>query len=287
MHANVIGINIIVGSTDEKDGSVIWEPPEKAAKGCAKLIALAHENSFGTGFSVGLANKGNFIVTDFNREKFIQSLKEMLRAYASFAQQNKVSMFTVAGEIDTVAGIRTVQRVDRTKLTYDLSKELISEVRKVYDGKIIIGLAGVEADEVGVSHYYPFEGANIICFSANALPDDAIEANLQLIRNLAIIMKEIGQKVGIQEVMLCEITIIPKEIEVDPTDTEAWVKMQREEQALFNTSSYLRNRDNFLHRLITEVGPELSGMNLAPPGGLFSLKGESENTFIEDLDKWK
>ena len=100
-------------------------------------------------------------------------------------------------------------------------------------------------------------------------------------------MKEIGQKVEIREVMLCELTVLPHEIEVDPTDGEAWVRMQREKQALFNAPSYLKNRDGFLHRLITEVGPELSGMNIAPPRGLFSLKGESENIFIEDLDQWK
>ncbi|MEW5896794.1 MAG: hypothetical protein AB1668_03830 [Nanoarchaeota archaeon] len=294
MHANVVGVSVIVGSTDEKDGSAVWDSPEKAAKGCAKLIALAHENGMGTSFSVWLANEKYGVITDFNREKFIQSRKEMLKAYASFAQQNKVSMFTVANEIDTVAAIPAVQTIDRGSLTNDLSKELIGGVREVYDGKIAIGLAGIEAGEVGIPHYYPFEGANILCFSANALPDDKIEANLQLIRNLTLIMKELGQKIGIEEIMLCEISVIPHEIKVDPTNNEAWVKMQRENLVLFNSSSYKKNRNEFFHRLITEVGPEFSGMSLAPPGTLFTLpedeSGENnffESTFIEDLDNWK
>ena len=152
MHANVISVNVFAGSTNEEDGSAIWESPEKKALGCIKLFALAHENSLGTALSVSLANEEQFIVKNFNREKFIQTNKEMLKAYASFAQQNKVPMFTIANEIDSFAGIRTMQTVDRTKLTYDLSKEFIAEARKVYDGKLIIGLAGVEADEVGQFH---------------------------------------------------------------------------------------------------------------------------------------
>ena len=103
-------------------------------------------------------------------------------------------------------------------------------------------------------------------------------------------MKEIGQKVGIKEVMLCEITLLPAEIKVDPTDTEAWVRMQREQQALFNAPSYQKNKEEFFHRLVTEVGPELSGMSLAQPGeSPFASKGgdSAESTFIEDLDNWK
>ncbi|MEK6816436.1 MAG: hypothetical protein AABY09_02395, partial [Nanoarchaeota archaeon] len=56
-HATAIGVNIISGSTNEEDGAAIWEPPRKAARGCAKLIALAHENSFGTVLTTGLANE--------------------------------------------------------------------------------------------------------------------------------------------------------------------------------------------------------------------------------------
>lgn len=292
LNANTIFLWVFAGFMDN-NGAAVWEPPEKAAKGCAKLIALAHENSIATVFGVGLANKEEMVVEDFhfNRQKFVQTYKEMNKAYASFAQQNKVAIFLIASEIDTLASIPTLQPEEKGSLTEELSKELIKGVKEVYSGKIAIGLAGVEPDEPEAP-YYPFEGASIICFSANERKEERIEESLQWIRMSAAMMKKIGEKAGgIQEVMLCEVSLYPQDVEVSfyTMGTNAALKALGEKQSSFYKSSFQEHEKEFYHRLISEVGSELSGViiNLGPPNP-GSLRGRlAENTVAEEFEKWK
>lgn len=292
LNANTIFLWVSAGFMDN-NGTAVWEPPEKAASGCAKLIALAHENSIATLFGVGLANKEELVIGDFhfNRQKFVQTYKEMNKAYASFAQENKVAIFLITSEIDTLASIPTLQPEEKGSLTEELSKELIKGVKEVYSGKIALGLAGVEPDEPEAP-YYPFEGASIICFSANERKEERIEESLQWIKMSAAMMKKIGEKAGgIEEVMLCEVSLYPQDVNVSFSvmGTEAALKALAEKQSSFYKAPFQEHEKEFYRRLISEVGPELSGViiNFGPPNP-GSLKGRlAENTVAEEFEKWK
>ena len=293
LNANTSAFGVIAGFTDEESGAAVWEPPEKAARGCAKSIALAHENSFRTVFGVSLADEEDVVIKKFNREKFVQTQGEMAKAYAAFAQENMVSIFSAANEVDSMASVATLQPLqteEKTGLTEELSQKLIAEVKKVYYGKIAIGLAGVEPDEM-VIPYYPFEGAHIICFSANGLQEENIESSLQKLRNSTRIMKGIGQQVGIQEVILCEVILFPEKVDVKfgTVGLNAAMKSLQEQLSFYDELSFQENEKEFYRRLISEVGSELSGMALpSGPAGPFSLKGRlAEKTAAEEFGKWE
>ena len=293
LNANTIAFGVIAGFTDEESGAAVWEPPEKAARGCAKSIALAHENSFRTVFGVSLADEEDVVIKKFNREKFVQTQGEMAKAYAAFAQENMVSIFSAANEVDSMASVATLQPLqteEKTGLTEELSQKLIAEVKKVYYGKIAIGLAGVEPDEM-VIPYCPFEGAHIICFSANGLQEENIESSLQKLRNSTRIMKGIGQQVGIQEVILCEVILFPEKVDVKfgTVGLNAAMKSLQEQLSFYDELSFQENEKEFYRRLISEVGSELSGMALpSGPAGPFSLKGRlAEKTAAEEFGKWE
>lgn len=300
LNADTISLGVFAGYTDN-NGAAIWEPPEKAAKGCAKLIALAHENSIKTAFSVNLANEEDMVIEDFhfNREKFMQTHKEMLKSYAAFAQQNKVSIFIIATEIDTLAGIDDVgkpagtpilQPNEKGSLAYDSSKEFIKGVREVYSGKIAIGFVGLDYDEPEAP-YYPFEGADIVCFSGSESREGQVEESIQHMRMKAALVKKTGQKVGIDEVMLCEVYFLPKGVELlfTSTSTSAGLKELMDKQSSFYKASFQQDEKEFFRRLISEAGPELSGV-IIPWGysGPITVRGRlAEQTIAEEFGKWK
>ncbi len=300
LNANTISLGVFAGYTDN-NGAAVWEPPEKAAKGCAKLIALAHENSIKTAFSVNLANEEDMVIEDFhfNREKFMQTHKAMLKSYAAFAQENKVSIFIIATEIDTLGGIEDVgkpvgtprpQPNEKGSLSYDASKEFIAGVREVYDGKIAIGFVGLDYDEPEAP-YYPFEGADIVCFSGSESREGQVEESIQHMRMKAALVKKTGQKVGIDEVMLCEVYFLPKGVELlfTSTSTSAGLKELREKQSFFYKTSFQQDEKEFFRRLISEVGPEISGIIISwGYSGPITVRGRlAENTVAEEFGKWK
>ncbi len=300
LNANTISLGVFAGYTDN-NGAAIWEPPEKAAKGCAKLIALAHENSIKTAFSVNLANEEDMVIEDFhfNREKFMQTHTEMLKSYAAFAQENKVSIFIIATEIDTLGGIEDVGKPAGTSpslpnaegsLSYDASKEFIKGVREVYSGKIAIGFVGLDYDEPEAP-YYPFEGADIVCFSGSESREGQVEESIQHMRMKAALVKKTGEMVGINEVMLCEVYFLPKGVELlfTSTSTSAGLKELIEKQSSFYTASFQQDEREFFRRLISEAGPEISGI-IIPWGysGPITVRERlSEQAIAEEFGKWK
>ncbi len=290
LNANTISFAPTAGFVDDEDGAVIWEPPEKTATGCRKLIALAHENSMKTVMEAGTINEEDFVIKNYNRQRFIQTRKEMMKSYAAFAKENKVSIFSIASEIDSMASVGKIPNEEQATLVPELSKELIKGVKEVYNGKIAIGLAGVEPDEPEAS-YYPFEGASIICFSASNSREDQVEASIQNIQKLVALMKNTGQMVGIQEVILCEVYFFPKDADVlfGKTGLNEAMRALEAQQSSFDRTSFQEQEKEFYHRLISEVGPELSGIaiNAGSPGPLTIRERLAEDTVAEEFGKWK
>lgn len=281
LNANAISVGLFVGYMDN-NGAAIWEPPEKAAQGCANLIALAHENSLAVMFWPAITNEEEMVIEDFHfdRETFIQTYKEMLKSYATFAQQNNVAIFIITTEVDTLAGFPTLQPEEQGRLAHDISKEFIKGVKEVYSGKIAIGLAGIEPDEPEAS-YYPFEGASIICFSSMSR-EGQVETGIQNIRKVAALMKKTGEMAGgINEVMLCEVYFLPKDVTV-----KAFAS--RERPSSFYRASFLQDEKEFFRRLISEAGPELSGIIFSQYSTPVIVRENSpEEAIAEEFGKWK
>ncbi len=296
LNANTISVGVFAGYMDN-NGAAIWEPPEKAAaaKGCANMIALAHENSLAVMFSVALANEEDIVLEDFhfNKEKFIQTYQEMLKSYAAFAQENKVSIFIIATEIDTMAGIAQIPPEDQTAfpaLVHELSQEFIKGVRGVYSGKIAIGFVGLDYDEPEAP-YYPFEGADIVCFSGSESREGQVEESIQHMRMKAALVKKTGQMIGINEVILCEVYFLPKGVELlfTSTSTSAGLKELTDKQSSFYKASFQEDEKEFFRRLISEVGPEISGVIISwGYSGPVTVRGRlAEKTVAEEFEKWK
>ncbi len=291
LNANTVSFAPKAGFVDDEDGAVIWEPPEKTATGCRKLIALAHENSMKTVMEAGTINEEDFVIRNYNRQRFIQTRQEMMKSYAAFAKENKVSIFSIASEIDSMASVGKIPNEEQATLVPELSRELIRGVKEVYDGKIAIGFVGLDYDEPEAP-YYPFEGAHIVCFSASDSREDQVEASVEHIRMKAALVKKTGEMAGgIKEVILCEVYFFPKDADVlfGKTGLNEAMRTLEAQQSSFDRTSFQEQEKEFYHRLISEVGPELSGIaiNAGSPGPLTIRERLAEDAVAEEFGKWK
>ncbi len=226
----------------------------------------------------------------FNQEKFLRNATEMVRAYASFAEENKVPFFLISGEVDTMATVGHKSGKEHTKLVQDTGKALIAEARKVYSGKIIIGLAGISETQEDMP-YYPFEGADILCFSKYAEEGD-IEKSIMQIKRKAENMEGIAQQAGIKEVTLCEVGFILKGLNLNITINTVgkFIEQYEQNRQLYLGESFQKEEAEFYRKLITEVGPQLSGISVpvSIDEGAFSMKGRlAEKEVAEGFAEWK
>ena len=280
VNANTIWPVIIFGF-DEK-GGVVWKDPNKIY-GCAKLIAKAHENGLNVIFSPITPGSPPTNGT-FNKDHFIQTSKEMIRAYASFAEENNAQAFIIATELDTFVSYALSPTGERltTELLREVAKPLISEARSVYNGEIGIGLVSI-SDHEEDKPYYPFEGANFLCFSTGVMRGHT-DLSLKYIKIKIDNMLGIATRADIKNVMICEFQVSSQEIQsLSPEEYSAQILSIRKDPQFQNDEKeiYLKS--------ISELKDYLHGFNIYWdfPGYLAIKNQKAEEEVKEGFGMWK